>query len=227
MTAAGVGRPAPQLAPAREIGPSRPGRGRARAGLRLARLYLASRRVLTCLLVLAACAVALGTALHWLPRTGAYSRQIPLIIEAGAAAAVGVTARSPFGEPERATGIRLPALRLAVSLALAGAAFGALAACSASAHLAGGTLGLLRDLGGLTGIALLAAAALGGALSWIGPICYLGVTLPALSGNWTTPWAWPARPPHDRGAVICAALVFAAGIAAVTLRGARDVPARE
>jgi len=28
--------------------------------------------------------------------------------------------------------------------------------------------------------------------------------------------------PHDRGAAICAALVFAAGIAAITLFGARD-----
>ena len=216
MTAAEVGRPAPELAPARQT----PAPGSARAGLRLVRLYLASRRVLTCLLVLAACAIALRTALHWLPRTGAYSRQIPLIIEAGAAAAIGVTARSPFGESERVTGRWLPMLRLGVSLALAGAAFGALAAGAASAHLAGGSLGLLRDLGGLAGIALLAAAALGGALSWIGPIGYLGVTLPALAGRWTTPWAWPARPPADRGAAICAALVFAAGIAAVTLRGA-------
>jgi hypothetical protein len=216
VTAAEVGRPAPELAPARQTRSP----GSARAGLRLVRLYLASRRVLTCLLVLAACAIALRTALHWLPRTGAYSRQIPLIIEAGAAAAIGVTARSPFGESERVTGRWLPMLRLGVSLALAGAAFGALAAGAASAHLAGGSLGLLRDLGGLAGIALLAAAALGGALSWIGPIGYLGVTLPALAGRWTTPWAWPARPPADRGAAICAALVFAAGIAAVTLRGA-------
>ncbi len=225
MTAAGIGRPAPELAPDRGTRPPSP--GRARAGLRLARLYLASRRVLACLLVLAACAVALRTALHWLPRTGTFSRQIPLIIEAGAAAAIGVTVRSPFGEPERATGVRLPVLRLGVSLALAGAAFGALAAGSASAHLADGIPGLLRDLGGLTGIALLAAVAVGGALSWIGPIGYLAVTLPALAGHWTSPWAWPARPPHDRGAAICAALVFAAGLAAVTLRGARDAPARD
>ena len=219
MTAAGVGRPARELAPA---GQTRQ-RGPARAWLRLVRLYLASRRVLTCLLVLAAAAVALRTALHWLPRTGTFSRQIPLIIEAGVAAMIGATTRGPFGEPERATGVRLPVLRLGVSLALAAAALGALAAGSASAHLADGRLGLLRDLGGLTGIALLAAVALGGAWSWIGPIGYLGaVALPALAGHWTTPWAWPARPPHDRGAAICAALVFAAGLAAVALRGAGD-----
>jgi hypothetical protein len=218
VTAAEIGRPAPGLAPDRGTRPA----GAARAGLRLVRLYLASRRVLGGLLVLAACAVALRTALHWLPRTGVYSRQIPLIIEAGAAAAIGVTVRSPFGEPERVTGRWLPVLRLAVSLALAGVAFGALAAGAASAHLAGGTLGLLRDLGGLIGIAILAAAVAGGGLSWIGPIGYLGITLPALTGGWATPWMWPARPPHDRGAAICAALVFAAGLAAVTLRGARD-----
>ena len=221
MTAAEVGQPTGQASARSRTA------GAGLAGLRLARLHAASRRVLTCVLVLAACAVALRTALHWLPRTGVYARQIPLTIEAGAAAVIGVTTRSPFGEPERVTGRWLPMLRLGASLALAGAAFGALAAGSAPGHLAGGILGLLRDLGGLTGIALLAAAVAGGGLSWIGPIGYLGVTLPALAGHWTTPWAWPARPPHDRGAAICAALVFAAGLAAVTLRGARDAAARD
>jgi hypothetical protein len=223
VTAAGVSRSAAKLAPDRGTHPV----GRGRAGLRLVRLYLASRRVLACLLVLVAGAVALRTALHWLPRTGMYSREIPLVIEAGAAAMIGATTRGPFGEPERATGVRLPALRLGVSLALAEAAFGVLAAGSASAHLADGSLGLLRDLGGLTGIALLAAVVLGGAWSWIGPIGYLGVMLPALAGRWTTPWAWPARPPHDRGAAICAGLVFAAGLVAFTVRGARDGSVRD
>jgi hypothetical protein len=215
VTAAEVGRPGLKPARSRPAAPSR-------AGLRLVRLHAASRRVLTCLLLLATCAVALRTALHWLPRSGVYARQIPLIIEAGAAAVIGVTTRSPFGEPERATGRWLPWLRLASCVALTGLAIGALAAGAAAAHLDGGAAGLARDLAGLTGIALLAAAVAGGALAWIGPIAYLGVTLPALSGRWTTPWIWPARPPHDRGAAICAALVFAAGVAVITVRGARD-----
>jgi hypothetical protein len=215
VTAAEVGRPALEAARSRAAGPHR-------AGLRLVRLHAASRRVLTCLVVLVACAIALRTALHWLPRSGVYARQIPLIIEAGAAAVIGVTTRSPFGEPERATGRWLPWLRLATSVALTGIAVGALAAGAAAAHLAGGVAGLARDLAGFTGIALLTAAVLGGGLAWIGPIAYLAVTLPALSGNWTTPWIWPARPPHDRGAAICAALVFAAGVAVITVRGARD-----
>jgi hypothetical protein len=193
------------------------------AGLRLVRLYASSRRVLTCLLVLAACAVALRTALHWLPRTGVFAQQIPLTIEAGAAAVIGVTAGSPFGDAERATGRWLPYLRLAATLALAGAAFGALAAASAGQHLDGGSLGLLRDLAGSTGIAFLTGAALGGALSWIGPLGYLAVTMPALTEHWTTPWLWPARPPHDHGAAICAGLAFGAGLMVVTVRGARSL----
>jgi hypothetical protein len=216
MTAARVDRPPPAG------GSTRGTRAGGPVGLRVVRLHAASRRVLTCVIVLAACAIALRTALHWLPRSGVYSRQIPLTIEAGAAAVIGVTTRSPFGEVERATGRWLPFLRLGACLALAGLAAGALAAGSASAHLADGTVGMLRDVAGFTGIALLAAALLGGALAWIGPVAYLGITMPALGAGWTTPWIWPARPPHDRGAAICAALVFAAGIAVVTLRGARD-----
>jgi hypothetical protein len=81
---------------------------------------------------------------------------------------------------------------------------------------------MLRDLAGLTGIALLAAALLGGSLAWVGPLAYLVVTLHALGAAWTTPWIWPAWPPHDLGAALCAALVFAAGVTVITIRGARD-----
>jgi hypothetical protein len=222
VTAAGLGRPPSGVASARGMRPAGPRLAR----LRLVRLYLASRRALTCLLVLVACAVALRTALHWIPRSGLASRQLPLTIEAGAAAMIGVITRSPFGEPERATGRWLPFLRLGTVMALAGAAVGALAAGSASAHLAGGTLGMLRDLAGLTGIVLLTAALLGGALAWVGPMAYLVVTLHALEAAWTIPWIWPARPPHDRGAALCAALVFATGVVVIMVHGARDT-ARE
>ena len=222
MTAAGVDRPPSGLAAAKGMRPAGP----RLAGLRLVRLYLASRRALMGLLVLVACAIALRTGLHWMPCSGLGSRQLPLTIEAGAAVVIGVTTRSPFGEPERATGRWLPFLRLGTGMALAGAAVGALATGSASAHLAGGTLGMLRDLAGMAGIALLTAALLGGALAWIGPMAYLVVTLRTIEAAWTTPWIWPARPPHDRGAALCAALVFAAGVVVITVRGARDT-ARE
>jgi hypothetical protein len=83
-------------------------------------------------------------------------------------------------------------------------------------------LAILRNVAGLTGVGLLSAAVLGGLLAWIGPMAYAVVAEVALLQAWTSPWTWPARPPHDRGAALCAALVFVAGIAITTVRGARD-----
>jgi hypothetical protein len=132
------------------------------------------------------------------------------------------TAASPFGEPERATGRWLPGLRLAAASALTAAAVGALAVAVAGARLPGGDLEVLRNVAGLAGIGLFSAAGLGGAAAWAGPVACLAVAEYALGAAWRTPWIWPARPAHDHGAALCAALVCAAGAAAVTLRGARD-----
>ncbi len=104
---------------------------------------------------------------------------------------------------------------------------GALAAAGTGAHLAGGTLDVLRNVAGMTGIGLLCAATLGGGLAWAGPVGYLVAGAYGLYTQWhrpalTTPWLWPARPPHDLGAAICAALVFIIGMTVITVRGARD-----
>ena len=201
-----------------------------RAGMRLLRLYAASRRVPVAIGAIAACAVGLRIALtgHW-DSYGAL--QLPLVFEAGAAAAITITTASPLGEPERVTGRWLPFLRLATVLALTVVAAGALIAAGAGAHLAGGTLDVLRNLIGITGIGLLCAAALGGRLAWVGPTGYLVVGAYGLYTQWhgpalTTPWIWPARPPHDVGAEMCAALVFTIGIVITSVRGAHD-PAGE
>ena len=221
MTAEGV-----REAPAVAAGAGRP----LWAGMRLVRLYAASRRVPAALAAIAACAIGLRITLigHW-DTYGAF--QLPLLFEAGSAVAITATAASPLGEPERITGRWLPFLRLATALALTAAAAGALAAAGAGAHLAGGTPDVVRNLAGLTGIGLMCAAVLGGGLAWVGPTGYLAVGAYGLYSQWhhpalTTPWIWPARPPHDLGAAICAGLVFAVGMAVVTLRGARD-PAGE
>jgi hypothetical protein len=132
------------------------------------------------------------------------------------------TTYGPFGEPERATGRWLPYLRLGAAVVLTAIAYGALAAGATGGLLLTGTVVLLRNLAGITGIGLLSAAVAGGAFGWTGPFAYLVVTEVALTGNPTTPWVWAARPPHDLGGALCAALVFAAGTAAITLFGARD-----
>ncbi len=196
------------------------GIGSASAGLRLARLYLVSRRVPTTLVALAACGVALRVELqqHWL--SGGLI--LPLLIEAGAAALVAVACGGPFGDPERATGRWLPWLRLGAALGLTAVAFGAFAAGAAAAHQPGGYLTVLRNLAGITGIGLLSAAVVGGALAWVGPMAYAVLAGVALHDTWRTPWMWPARPPEDHGAALCAGLVFVAGMVVVTVRGARD-----
>jgi hypothetical protein len=219
MTAAGVQSSPPGAVPAPVA--ARPGV----AWLRLARLYAVSRRVPVALALLAALGCLLWAALYWrwnIAGGPAAQQFLALAIETGAAAVIAVTTYGPFGEPERATGRWLPWLRLGVALALTAAAFGALAAGATGGTLPGGTAALIRNLAGLAGTGLLAAAVLGGAFGWAGPMAYLLVTETALSGNPTTPWVWPARPPHDLGAALCASAVFAAGIVAVMAFGARD-----
>jgi hypothetical protein len=219
VTAAGVHRPPPGAAQARLA--SRP----ARASLCLAWLYLVSRRAPAALGLLAALGVLLWAALHWnwsVAGGPAAQQLVPLVIETGAAAVIAVTTYGPFGDTERATGRWLPWLRLGTALLLTAAAAGALSAGASGGHLPGGTLAMLRNLAGMTGTGLLAAAALGGAFAWTGPMAFMLVTEGALAGAWTTPWIWPTRPPHDLGGALCAYGVFAAGIVAVTLLGARD-----
>ncbi|HKD98906.1 MAG TPA: hypothetical protein VKB69_15120 [Micromonosporaceae bacterium] len=195
------------------------------AGVRLVRLYAVSRRVPVALGLLAAFGALLGTALHyhWSIAGGlAAQLVIPLTIETGAGAVVAVSLHGPFGEPERATGRWLPWLRLGTALALTGTGFGALAVGASAGVLPDGTLALLRNFAGTAGLGLLSAVALGGAFGWVGPMAYLLVTEVALNGHPTTPWVWAARPPHDHGAALCAALVFVAGCLAIALLGPRD-----
>jgi hypothetical protein len=198
-----------------------------RAGMRLVRLYATGRRVPAAVAAIAACALGLRIAL--IGRWDTYGAlQLPLLFETAAATVIAVSTASPFGEPERLTGRWLPYLRLAATLALTAVAVGALAAAGTGAHLAGGTLDVLRNVAGITGIGLLCAVVIGGGLAWIGPAAYLIPGMYALYTQWhhpalTTPWLWPGRPPHDLGAAICAGLVFATGLALITVRGAHDL----
>lgn len=194
--------------------------------VRLVRLYAASRRVPAAVAAIVACAIGLRIALAW-PWDSYGALQLPLVFEAGAAAAITATTASRLGEPERVAGRWLPFLRLAAVLVLTMVAVGALAAAGTGTHLAGGTLDAARNVAGMTGLGLLCAAALGGGLAWAGPTGYLVVGVYALYTQWhhpalTTPWIWPARPPHDLGAAICAGLVFTVGMAVFAVRGARD-----
>lgn len=222
MTAAGLRKPSPDAA---SVTPEPRSWSALEAGLRLTRLHLIGRRVPSGLGALAACGAVLWAALHWhwTLGSGTGAQSVPVVLEAGAASVIVVATRSPFGESERATGRWLPYLRLVTTVVLVAAAVGALAAGAAiGGALGGGALELLRSVAGLTGIGLLLATVTGGGLAWIGPTVYMVVTEYALVHLWTTPLVWPDRPPHDRGAAICAAVVFATGIIATAVRGSRD-----
>ena len=218
MTAAGVHQAASGAgsAPAARPGP---------AWLRLAWLYLVSRRAPTALVLLAGCGALLWAALHlhWTVAGGPAAQMLfPLVTEAGAAAVIAATTYGPFGEPERATGRRLPYLRLGVTVGLTAAAIGTLAIGSTGGYLPGGLAAMARNVAGITGVGLLCAVVLGGMLAWTGPIAYWVLAEGALANGLTTPWVWPARPPLDRGGAICACLVFVTGLVLITVRGVHE-----
>jgi hypothetical protein len=71
------------------------------------------------------------------------------------------------------------------------------------------------------GIGLLSAALLG-AYAWVGPIAYALVAEYALTANWTSPWIWPGRSPHDPAAAIWAVMIFVVGVTLIATRGPRD-----
>jgi hypothetical protein len=217
MTAAGVHQAAPPAsAPA-----ARPGL----AWLRLAWLYLVSRRAPVALALLAGLGALLWVALHWhwnVAGGPAAQMMFPLVTEAGAAAVIAATTYGPFCEPERATGRWLPYLRLGAAVALTAAAIGALALGSTGSALPGGFAAMARNVTGMTGVGLLCAVVFGGMLAWTGPVAYWVLAEGALANGLTTPWVWPARPPLDHGGAVCAYLVFAAGLALLTVRGVHE-----
>jgi hypothetical protein len=189
---------------------------------RLGRLYVTSRRIPSAGAALVACALVLHLVLHWTPASGTFATQLPLLVIGAAAAVIGATHRSPFGDAERATGLRLPVARFAASLCLAAAGYGILAAGAADARLIFGATGLLRDLVGIVGVTLLTAALASGNLAWLGTLSYLLLAMSAVAVGWTTPWLWPARPPMDTGAAVCAVTIYLVGLIAVTVRGTRE-----
>jgi hypothetical protein len=202
---------------------------------RLLWLHLRSRRVFAALAGLVACGATLcaGLNFHWFSTADA-AVEVPMLLEAGAAAIIVVTTHSPFGEPEKATGRWLPVLRLGLALVLCGAAIGLFAAGSAIGYdpkagvgLADGMLPVVRNVLGFTGVGLLFSLVTGGLLAWIGPLAYQAICQFALIAGYTEPYTWASRPPADRGGWIAAMAAFAIGLVAFTIRGPRIRPSGE
>jgi hypothetical protein len=144
-----------------------------------------------------------------------------MIIEAGAATVIAVTAHSPFGEQERAAGHWLPYLRMFAAVGLTGIAILFLQLGAVGESLNAGVLVLARNVIGFTGLGLACSLVTGGLVAWTLPLGYMLFCQYALLEVWRAPWAWPVRPPADRGAWICASVVFAVGLLLFTARGPR------
>jgi hypothetical protein len=204
--------------------PIRPGRGGPwLVPARLLGLYLRSRHVPGAVAIITVLGAFLWADLYWrwsVAGGPAAQQLVPLTVIAGVASAVGVATHGAFGESEQATGRWLPYLRLGSAALLAVVGTGALLAAANGGVLVAGDLALVRDLAGSIGIGLLTAAVLGGQFAWIGPVAYWLATESALAAQLSPPYLWPTRPPHDTAALVCAIVVTAAGLVAVTARPA-------
>lgn len=198
--------------------------------MRLAGLYLRSRRAghasagIACVALLA---WAVGRAILAQP-TVIVEYLSPVLVFAALLVACLVAAGtgSPFGEAERTASRSLPALRfghLAGLLAWAALSFLLVALLWGRGSAA---LVLLRDLAGLSGLALLTARALGSRLSWTLPVAFV-VIIPLVGDGsddrrWAW-WAWVDQPAGDSTSWALAVALFAVGSGLVCLSGAPNL----
>lgn len=185
---------------------------------RLTMLYLRSR------LAGGALVACFGTALFgWYLLNESSDMAITQLLLAtvslGAATAIGVSARSPFGDTERVVSRPLPPLRLmhlAGLIALAALALG----LANRTETAGWTEWMLvRNFAGYTGLALITARLIGASLSWITPVAYGMAAFMTMSER---RWAWPLKPGDDEWAAWTAVILLLTGLALIVLTGGRD-----
>ena len=156
---------------------------------------------------------------HWAFNSGPYAQQVPMIIEAGAASVITVTARSPFGETERSARRWLPYLRLLAAIALTGLAILALQLGAVGENLNDGIAVLAWNVIGFTGLGLPCSLITVARSPGRSPRDNTTFCQYALLEAWTAPVDLAVGPPADRGAWTCASLVFAVGLLLFTVLG--------
>jgi hypothetical protein len=187
---------------------------------RLLRLHATSRQLPYALAYLVGTAAVLRVVEPWTHGASELSRLLPLLLTVAAAGIVATSSGSPFGEVER-TGCRLPLLRLihlGTLLIIAAAVLVAARPTDAAV--------LVRNLAGLTGLALATASVLGGPLGWTAPLAYTVLCGGAIDLRDETVWTWPTLPAPDPTAAVLAVVVFGGGLAAAVVNGGRDQPPR-
>src|SRR5262249_52975135 len=123
----------------------------------------------------------------------------------------------PFAGPERATW-PAPWLRLIQVAAFVLAAAGLLAL----ARLGHDPLAAIRNLAGLTGLALITATLISAPLAWITPLAYVLYCGAQIDIPPVRLWPWPALPSPTPTPPVLALLPPGAGTPAIPRFGARD-----
>lgn len=219
--------------------------------VRLAHLFLRSRRVGWAALYLAGIAVLVAGLVFIMRENDAEGRDpftnafdgspVPFVlffVPLAMALVVGVAAHGPFGELERTVSQRLPPLRLgqvaglllcsAVALLLLAQAWEGGVEGSFLQRLAdweGAIEGVfLRNLAGFTGLALLTAPIVGARLSWFLPFGYGMVAFWIGNNGEPAWWLWPMQPMDNDLALGIALGLLAVGVAVASVIGSRESP---
>jgi cytochrome c biogenesis protein CcdA len=191
---------------------------------RLLRLYLQARPVLAAAGLIATLHFGVWLLSQW-TSTISDSSLTPIVLPVVPAILIALTARSPFGETERAAGYFLPKLELANTAFLIGwSVLLILIASTASTLPDFGSL-TIRNFAGYLGVALIGNRLFGPEAGWIPTGAYAPVV--ALYRTMHRPaeplLAWPAWTFDERGAIAIAAALFLLGAISILLPETRKL----
>jgi cytochrome c biogenesis protein CcdA len=153
----------------------------------------------------------------------------PIVLPVVPAILIALTARSPFGEAERAAGSFLPKLELTnTAFLIVWSVLLMLIASTASTLPDFGSL-TIRNFAGYLGLALIGNRLLGAEAGWIPPAIYApaAALYRTTSGPTDALLAWPAWTFDERGAIVIAAalvLLGAISILASEVRKLAPIP---
>lgn len=189
-------------------------------------LYVRSRGAPLAVVLLVGVSALGGLAAHYLESVSTLgaAAQVPVMVGAAAAAVIvlGSTLSSQAGEIEAATPRAWPRWRAGHALGAVVVVVTILAPALPVADFGAGAL--LRNAVGLWGLALVAAAVLGGALAWTLPLGYvLAVYLGAglATGHGQQVWAFVMAPAKESAALLTALTLLAIGTGVWALRSHR------
>ena len=166
---------------------------------RLPMLFLRSRRVPITIGLLVVVAVVLRLVKGWTEEHGEFAGLLPLVLAVAAGSLVAASTYGPFGDPERATHPvrRLRSIQLALLIPLAAGLLGL-------ARIGDDPLAAMRNVAGLTGLALLTVPVSGPSLAWIIPLAYVIYCGGPIDVQQVGLWSWPALPSSNVLAMVIA-----------------------